>query len=82
MTTGSHLVHFTLVHAAMATIFFATNGTDWEENENWLDYQTHECDWSTTYSNGPVCDSHPESGERVLRDLVQWGNNLYGPLPP
>ena len=66
----------------MATIFYATNGTDWFENRGWLDYDTHECDWYTTYTNGEVCETDDSTGERFIADLVQWGNNLVGPLPP
>ena len=39
----------------MATIFFATNGTEWFQRDGWLDYSMHECDWYTTYTNGEVC---------------------------
>lgn len=29
----------------LATIYFATNGSEWTYSTNWLSYEIHECDW-------------------------------------
>jgi hypothetical protein len=31
---------------ALATIYYATSGDEWSVNENWLDYNIHECLWA------------------------------------
>lgn len=66
----------------MATLFYSTNGSEWLSNDNWLDYDQHECDWYSTYNNDEICKEDGDSGERIVKDLMQWGNNLYGPIPP
>ncbi|CAB9521892.1 Leucine Rich Repeat [Seminavis robusta] len=30
---------------ALATLFYATNGNDWLNNDNWLSHSAHECFW-------------------------------------
>lgn len=29
----------------LAALYFATNGKEWHQNENWLSHDLHECDW-------------------------------------
>lgn len=40
---------------ALATLYFATNGPQWTNNNNWLNYSVHECEWYSrdTYSGAP-----------------------------
>jgi hypothetical protein len=66
----------------MATIFYSTNGTGWLENDNWLSYDYHECDWYSSVESEEVCSGDSgETGDRIVTDFMQWGNNLNGPLP-
>jgi hypothetical protein len=32
----------------LATLYYATGGENWIDDTGWLDYNTAECDWSTT----------------------------------
>lgn len=66
----------------MATLFYSTNGDEWFQSDGFLDYDTDECDWFTTFQNGDTCKVDPDNGERIITDLMQWGNNLFGPVPP
>jgi hypothetical protein len=34
-----------------ATFYFATDGTDWENNTNWVQSSTPECTWYGVYCN-------------------------------
>ncbi|CAB9501351.1 Leucine Rich Repeat [Seminavis robusta] len=80
---GQYSFQRKLQRYAMATIFYSTNGTDWFENDDWLDPGVHECDWFTSYTSGDICSSDTgEDGDRYLTDLMLWQNNLVGPLPP
>ena len=33
---------------ALATLYFATNGSEWTNNTNWLNHSVNECDWYTS----------------------------------
>jgi len=67
---------------AMTTLYYSTNGTEWKNSEGWLDYEQHECDWFNTFEDGEVCSEDSELGERTIKHLMQWDNNLEGPIPP
>ncbi|CAB9501346.1 Leucine Rich Repeat [Seminavis robusta] len=30
---------------ALATVFYSTGGSTWDDNTNWLNHSVHECDW-------------------------------------
>jgi len=64
---------------ALATLYYATDGEGWTNNENWLGSETsgsHECDWY-----GVGCEA---GGNNIVSvtyvDLNS--NSLVGPLPP
>jgi len=75
---------------ALVTLFYATNGTGWSNNKNWLSYHVHECDWEIVpleFSMTPIpkiqptaCDN--ENNGTVVQHLGLNKNNLYGSLPP
>jgi hypothetical protein len=57
---------------ALATLFFSTSGTRWNQNKNWMSNEV-ECGW---YNNaGALCTS----GSVDTLDL--WNNNLVGTIP-
>jgi len=68
----------------LVTFYFSTNGEQWLAKDGWLNYTVHECDWFTTYNNPQdgICSQDSEDSDRLITDLMQWGNNLDGPLPP
>jgi hypothetical protein len=35
---------------ALATLYYATGGENWRNNDGWLDYNVAECDWFTDFS--------------------------------
>jgi hypothetical protein len=56
---------------ALATLFFSTNGTSWNEKDEWMS-NSNECLW---YNNGlSVCTNGS------VETLDQWGNNLVGTI--
>jgi Leucine-rich repeat (LRR) protein len=75
---------------ALATFFFATNGLSWFEksatvSKQWLDYNSHECDW---FSLAPaqdraMCKTSPTTGRLGLEEhyditsLVLSGSDLW-----
>ena len=78
---------------ALVTLFYATNGTGWSNNKNWLSYRVRECDWEIMpldkmrNSMTPLNEIHPtacdtESNSTVVQHLGLNNNNLYGSLPP
>jgi len=54
----------------LATLYFATNGLSWTNNEGWLG-ENQECEWY-----GVICDTNPRA-----TDLVLATNNLDGKVP-
>ncbi|KAL7546889.1 hypothetical protein ACHAWF_010218 [Thalassiosira exigua] len=81
----------------LATLYYATNGTEWTRNTNWGN--GHECEWfgvecevggsnvvSVTYldlnSNNLGGSIPPEIGYlNSLEQIHLWGNNLVGSIP-
>jgi Leucine-rich repeat (LRR) protein len=61
---------------ALATLYYATNGNEWNDNTAWLS-NTNECSWISTASSLGICDEFGRYTELDLQD-----NNLRGPLPP
>jgi len=65
---------------ALATLYYATNGSSWANSDHWLNYSVHECDWFSTatfYGNQTVCH---EDGE-TYKSLVLSTNLLQGSIP-
>jgi hypothetical protein len=60
---------------ALASLFYSTNGAEWESSAAWLS-SAGECTWSTTAVSGSMCDS-----EGNLVEISQRDNNLKGELP-
>lgn len=61
----------------METVLLPGNQPPVEINkEGWLDYQAHECDWFSMYTNGTICNSQQEI---VILDLQM--NELAGTVP-
>ena len=61
---------------ALATLYFATNGTNWKNASNWLSPTAHICDWFPGRF-GEEC--YEPNG---FRSLVLSNNDLQGLLPP
>jgi len=75
---------------ALATLYFATDGKNWLQNQGWLDYALDECDWA--FQSGSLnpknfsqklgigreasCNEHKEYIWIALAE-----NNLVGSLP-
>ena len=66
----------------MVSLYYALNGPDWTQNENWLDYEVSECEWFSQehpdhniYDDYPVCDDNSS-----LLKLNLAENNLRGEL--
>lgn len=70
----------------LAVLYYSTQGRLWKENEHWLSYDHHECDWHAKkdYTAYPVSE-HAESpcnNETMVYERL-WlpGNRLNGTLP-
>jgi hypothetical protein len=61
---------------SLATLYYATNGDEWQRNDLWLSNQT-ECEWYSKAGSRSPCN---ENQEMVNLELDQ--NNLGGSLPP
>ena len=62
---------------ALATLYYATNGVQWTNNEGWVT-SANECDQWFGISG---CDEETESVNPVIVSIELPGNNLYGSLP-
>eukprot|EP00980_Cylindrotheca_fusiformis_P014029 scaffold3670_cov124-Cylindrotheca_fusiformis.AAC.5 len=60
---------------ALATIYFATDGNNWNSNEGWLT-TSNECDWFFSSTNRSPCDSNGRIVELNLEN-----NGLQGSIP-
>jgi Leucine-rich repeat (LRR) protein len=60
---------------ALATLFYSTNGGDWNTNFLWVS-SADECAWFSTSSSSTVCDQ-----EGMLVELDLRENNLGGTFP-
>ncbi|CAB9498913.1 STYKc [Seminavis robusta] len=55
---------------ALATLFFATDGTHWNVNHQWLDYNLHECYWATKLDYAFMLDMNvTESVQHMIEYL-------------
>ena len=61
---------------AMGTIYFSMGGNSWIDNDDWLSLK-HECDWFSRVRRG-LCGP---PGDRRMRRLVLYYNNLQGTIP-
>jgi hypothetical protein len=81
---------------ALATLYYATGGNNWIDNQGWLDYNVAECAWSMTYSvsidcrieklslrNYGLSGQLPDALDTMtdLRDMELPDNALTGQLP-
>ena len=57
----------------LATLYFSTNGEEWNDNEGWLT-DANECDWST--------EDFGSCAGQIYRFLILSERNLVGTLPP
>lgn len=60
---------------SLATLYYSTNGDEWENNTGWLS-DRNECEWWSGDSLGEICSSN---GAIVKLDLRE--NNLVGKIP-
>jgi hypothetical protein len=60
---------------ALATLFYATGGTDWVSNTGWLDFNQDECDWFSSAEEVPCSDA----GQIEYLSLLD--NGMVGTLP-
>jgi len=60
---------------ALASLFYATGGSQWKNTSSWLS-EENECSWYTTSNAAMVCDSSGRISEINLES-----NNLQGFLP-
>ena len=68
---------------ALASLYFATNGTNWKNNDNWLNVTEHICNWwadDLDYPSQKYFDYC--QGPDRFRYLRLSANGLDGPLPP
>lgn len=61
---------------ALAVLYFATNGSDWDDQLQFLS-PVHECDWSASIT----CTTTPNTTSRVVTQILLRENNLRGSLP-
>jgi len=62
---------------ALATLYYATAGENWTNNQGWLSYEVHECEWFSKSTPSEVCDD-----DDAYTALHLTGNNLAGRIPP
>lgn len=84
--------YFPLQRFVLATFYYAMQGSQWRDQEYWLEDGTDPCDWHTTFY-GVIC-TKGERRRRSLRQLERsaprrhyqrlslFQNNLVGTLPP
>ena len=51
---------------ALATLFYATNGTNWRKGKDWLDHGIEACEWYNSFSGSVCVDPGQQSGRRGL----------------
>jgi len=87
--------YFPLQRFALATMYYALAGSDWTEQELWLEENTDPCDWYTTY-HAQICTrgdrrrnlrilqggNSDGTSRRYYQQLSLFENNLVGTLPP
>ena len=72
----SHSSAQSLQRFVMATFYFATDGPNWEVSTDWLDFDSHECDWYYVGNNVSCADGVS------LKELLLYENGLVGSIPP
>ncbi|CAB9514402.1 Leucine Rich Repeat [Seminavis robusta] len=67
---------------ALATFFYSTNGREWQNNANWLDYNTDECRWWWTGRRLRETQClYNETVNQHYEYLYMEGNDLDGTIP-
>ena len=71
---------------ALATLFHATSGHEWTNQDNWLSYDVHEClwyNWGMFMAIGDIeMNDYPCNNETGVYERLWLGNNnLNGTLP-
>lgn len=69
---GSYPKWQQLQRVALASFYYSTNGPVWKQADNWMKYETSECDWYPQ-----ACDNEGQIRRVILSDA-----NLDGSLPP
>ena len=64
----------------LATLFYSTNGNDWERLDNWLASDVSVCFWYST-AGSDACAVNADDGSYELTQLSLNNNNLHGQLP-
>jgi hypothetical protein len=80
----SHSVQRKKQRFYLAVLFYATNGENWTNNNDWLSHNVSECEWFSSSSYNPdslyyeprICD-----GNGTIINLSLANNNLDGTLP-
>ncbi|CAB9520607.1 LRR receptor-like serine threonine-protein kinase [Seminavis robusta] len=65
-------------HFAMATLYFSTDGENWNHTDNWLSYNHSVCQWYSSLEGQIPCD---DARSDILQELVLVDNGLHGSLP-
>ncbi|CAB9508260.1 leucine rich repeat [Seminavis robusta] len=60
---------------ALASLYFATQGSHWDENSGWLNHRENECSWY--YSDSEPCFME----ENIVTSVALPGNHLNGTIP-
>ena len=94
-TPSDMAAYFPLQRFALATFYFAMQGSGWTEDDSWLEDGTDPCDWHTTFF-GTICTTgrrrqlrrrelqqqQQQQPRRHYQRLSLFKNNLVGTLPP
>ena len=65
---------------ALATLFFATNGTTWQGSDKWVT-EAPTCDWFTSGASRNRCNIQDDNAG-MFAELDLNRNNLRGTIPP
>jgi len=74
--TKNHTTARKIQQFALACLYFATNGEEWEKRNNWLSYDESECAWLSDAPSGLVCSGSNEYNILSLNQVT-----LNGSLP-
>jgi len=62
----------------IAVFYYATGGPKWNDQEQWLDPDVHECDWGVETI---LCSAVMVTGQRNVVGIYQTRNLLIGTIP-